>query len=557
MAFDVSIAGRAAAGRLLPPPRLDLSGRGALVLQVAGVQYPLARFSAAFRLNAVPQAQCVLAVGRDAGGAASAAHTRRLPEGDPEAVVYFAPAGTRGYGAAGPRSDWPGSQVCIFRGRLAGGFRPVRGADASSLSAVLVHWLGDLGGATAAAGGLALGGPADLAAAAALRVGGDSFGPSALTAQGLGLATTFGPLARRDLWAAVKLVHRTLAANPARVPVPGWEELFAENRRAVAALDRIEGPAGDSGGDYTYAAALSLAGLPGAAQSEAVRAVAEEALAAYGGASFWDKLVGQLGPLFGLAVAPLVDSALVLPDAPYRRALQVWKTITVDEYGTAGWTPAARRPARGVGVVARFGLQSFAPGRGRTAAAGTFVAPGTGPGDGELHFVAPRPWLAAAAGRGADPELTGGAAGNQPVPALGGVAAAGPSFAPDLREAFGKWARDAFHHLTLRDRVGSVVCPLRFDIAPGSLVRLKRVVDPRLGAADVLAEDRVGSVTGVAVVVDAEGPPTTTLELSHLRTSTEDASDKWSWADGHPVFAMAGRGYGAPLVPELDPDRKE
>ena len=120
------------------------------------------------------------------------------------------------------------------------------------------------------------------------------------------------------------------------------------------------------------------------------------------------------------------------------------------------------------------------------------------------------------------------------------------------RELYNRWAQAVYHTEMLRGRQGALVGKLRFDIAPGSVVRIAGSPERFLGAEDALAATWVGYVERVVVAINSEDPQaSTSFEFSHLRTEeeNEDESGRFSLSQ-HPLYGNHTVA-GAPLIPQL------
>jgi hypothetical protein len=114
------------------------------------------------------------------------------------------------------------------------------------------------------------------------------------------------------------------------------------------------------------------------------------------------------------------------------------------------------------------------------------------------------------------------------------------------------YARAVYVQQTLRERSASLSGPLRFDIAPGSHVKIEG--NPELFAEageDALASDKYAQVTRVQVSINADRKSAATiLQLQYVRNEAENESDRTS-AEDHVFFPGAMVKGGLPLSPEL------
>lgn len=540
----------------------SFEGQDALYLDVNGVRYPIVQFSSSFARNEIPQAQCLLSVGRDIRTfGAAAAHGGVLP-GTPVATVWFTPTGDRGAEGA----KWSGRPIAIFRGRVVGGLRPRKSGGRVTVSVTLVHWLIDLASASAVAANGPVANPAAFNGSALVTVGRGTTERTPLVAQTvLGQSIENADVAD-DVWGAVKAFFEKVAGldGESLDSDAGCARIFANNPDALAALARFEGP-----GTYNVARPLALNAESRTLAGDAIaRVLSEYTVADLAGMTFWDVLVGRICPLLGLAVIPTVESAYVVADMPYLRGGDegVWRTLNPDQYDGEDYAPDGGRPLKAVGVVAEVRASTLAedapPGVG---VGGCFIAiEGEGPAAGDVRYVNAPAWLSAAAGQNGYAGVTTGTATRTPAKVAGSAAAGGAAgvvgdgvslYRDDLRTLFDAVARDAYLHHTLSARVGQLSGPLRFDIAPGSVVQVdgsSEDVTRPAGFFDALQVSRIACVDRVTTTLSGEGPVASTVfDLSFVRSLDENALDRYS-NTLHPLFGAAAHSNGlggAPLIP--------
>lgn len=559
----------------------DLAAAGALRLTIDGVEIAVSMYSASFALNEIPQAQCYVAVGATAAERAGAAAVAKLgtPRQMVKAEVTFAPAGE--YAPDG--TAW-GPPQTIFRGYFTG-YSSRKVTDKFYVVANLVHWLADMSCSSALTGAGHVTNPTQLNAAAvldSLDATGASQGVNVSTLLAEQLAAPEGAAdAGDDVWAAIRRVFcalastSTLPCGPADAIGGGGE--YRKNDRALQALAKIEGegpcPFEPVDGDATYAVPLAVdvggEGAGAAVRESIAAAIGCEAIESYSAHTFWDKLVTQFCPAFGMAVVPMVDRALVIADTPAYRG-GVWKTID-QAYDAVDFTGSLERPQRGVGVIVRVESQTQAgiqeDGRDLPLVGGGYVEDSVDAGDGMIQFVDSPAWLRLG---WSQPNYSGDTTGvrrDKPARAAGADAAgdapdaATPENSGDDFTAFYKrYAQLVYVNNMLRGRAGSMAGPLRFDVAPGSILRIRRRSE-RFGAESPFedqASTLIGCVNRVSITINAEGPAAATaFGLTHMRLEDpENQEDRTSVAQ-HPIFGAAIHGggrHGAPLVPAYDFD---
>ncbi len=546
----------------------DLSVKNALTLEVEGVdEFEVAQFSAAFAANEIPTAAVMLAIGRDARTNELAALHRsgRLLKQMTKAFVWFEPRGEYA-----PGVDWPAGRRKIFEGYFTGfAYRKIAGKVHAVAN--LAHWLAALGFSSALTRNGHVSNPSALNAAAVI---------SSLANPGAGRGHYISQLApaelvtarvETDLWAGIKSVFcalsqiKTMPAGPDNSCTGTGDATV--NDVAQYALGKIEGPSTGCALPYTYGAPLKLNTLGIDLVAEAVAsAVSKEMIEGYAATSFWDKLVGQFCPMFGMAVVPMVDSAVVAADTP-AYAKSYWREITTDTYDSYDMTRELHRPLRAVGVAPTFAGQTragvAAQGEQLSLIGGCYVEDSVQPGDGMVLYVPSPPWLELVQATPSHVLGTSGLGENAAVRSATTTASVGRSDAtqPDtvgtqVNELYRRYAQAVYVNQMLRGQGGSFSGKLRFDIAPLSIVRLRATSEKFIGAGqDDLAETLVGCVQRVTVSINAEaGLAGTTFQMSHTRTEAENKLPRTSVAD-HPLFLNSihgGGNHGSPLVADYE-----
>jgi len=122
-----------------------------------------------------------------------------------------------------------------------------------------------------------------------------------------------------------------------------------------------------------------------------------------------------------------------------------------------------------------------------------------------------------------------------------GVGDAPEEMAPKDKIAKQKGALDAYARAlyateTLRARSGFLGGPLRFDICPGSTIKVEGTAGAFLAGVDPHGEPRFATVYRVRLEVDAQTPSAgASFDLSNVRTETENTNDDTS-IDRHPLY---------------------
>ena len=277
--------------------------------------------------------------------------------------------------------------------------------------------------------------------------------------------------------------------------------------------------------------------------------------------SIWDLLVYQASVNFGASIIPMVDRALFAPATPGYRSW--WKTIYASEHDMMSVDRALIRPLRGVVIAGRSGSDT---GQGSNVS-GVFngatlndrqrQALNVGgyyenrdAGGGLIMTLDAPGWLQASA-----PVVQTGFPRTRPVstavrPALGDETPPN-DWSARLRASqnlLDRYAQMAYLTEVLKGRNMIVNSRLRFDIAPGSTVRVysleDKFVSKQLGQSNTHVE--FGMVTNMSIVMDAERCQAgTSFQLGFVRNEREVLSSNWSTAR-HPLWHNGWA--GAPLI---------
>lgn len=551
-----------------------------MVLEISGETYDIAQFETDIAVNQIPTARCVLATGRNAGSGTTAAKIHSsIGDLEPFAIckVYLCASGQWSDVA-----DWPSDPTLVFEGKLVGiGYQKLSGKVA--LVAHMQHWLADLDyssvfseqshprnsadyvfgaivGAAAPSGGLGVGKPYGLSQSAEGEV---------INATNV----------NKDLWGSSLKPLFCALASARHVRLDGrLKECLGlgegTNDQSLAALSRIEGDSGLNGAcdkplsAYTPKLALNLAqGLAGAPLSigdSIATAIRKESIASYAQSTLWGKLVNVMAPSFCFSVIPLIDKAIVVPDVAGLRHLYC-KSIRACDYTAISLNGPRTRPLRGVAVLGGNEMGTGAGFGGNVAsqvAVGGCFSPNPAPTDGLVLFMNGPTWLQGLAASGHDPGKTTGLRGR-----VARSSATTPFAERDAAllgnrdgknryerlvsttELYDYYAHAAYVQASLSGRTGMVTGKLRFDIAPGSVVKIEGTAERFLSDADQLGQNMIGSVVRTSIGINAEsGRAGTSFYFKDLRTEAENASDRTS-VNGHPLYITYFS--GAPLIDSL------
>lgn len=512
-----------------------------------------------FGLNGIPQGSLTVAVGRDVKTNRTATiHRARKAIKASQLVEVFltVEAGD----SEGVELGLPVGETKIFLGKV-GGVGYQRSGNAFKFSIQLIHWLSELNNASAISASSHPGNPADLTYPAIFKtLGPSSAGPD-----------TGGASASDPAW--VPTVDEELAsvANLSDI----WGNILHKWLEAIASDDPFELALNlnDSGGntrikeavarlapnDDGEALELETEGANEIVISEGIRrALINEVGGNWVNTTLWGKLVGEWAPSYWFSVVPRVTDALIVPFTGGLRG-EPWKTITTSDYDTADVQAALNQVLRAIGIVhpvmfsSGLDMSKGAIGLDRGGCAGWFQ-----PDDVDTGVVllkdAPN-WLSdPIVPSSFTPEAqgvvqSGGGGNGAPIgTVLDDDVGAGDNKDEEVREnqktlrgVLDNYCHQWYALEMLRDRVGEIAGKLRFDIAPGSNVKIEAGVAKNL-TGDQLNEDIYATVVQVYHIIDAENRKAGTgFSIAHVRSPEENSTDSTS-VEKPPMYSTAWRG---------------
>ncbi len=533
-------------------------------------KFEVASFSSNFSLNAIPSAQCVLAVGRDAANIQKKAAIHNKQGSLREMVtakVYL-----KAQGAWDDKANWPEGQTLIFDGRLTGiGYRKMGDGQVSYVASI-IHWLSDMAFSSTLSEQSHPANPGkysyrSIYAGIGTTSSGNPHGLSMLSADKFMSAD----LIRRDFWGnSIKPLFCKLTEKDT-IQLTGELQGKAKpgsNDLAQAALSRIEGASGDSCAkplsDYNVPLSLDMgadAGISLRVARSISQNVMRDTVESYATTTMWDVLVGRLSPTFAFGVVPLVNTALVVPYVPGLRGLYS-KEVNTDDYNFVDLSAYIPRPIRGVGIYGGRAMNSNPATdpnaqNPRAVGIGGYYEPADPPRGMLLIRNAP-PWLynipftyssaARTSGmRQGTPTNTATTVVNGSIAIKGGEDQKTANEVAALANGyFNRYAQTLYITEALRGRQGQLAGKLRFDISPGSNIKIGGSREQFIGGDDALGQDLVGSVMRVSTTISAEsGRAGTGFQLAYIRTTSENENDQTS-IDRHPLYST--KFLGAPLV---------
>lgn len=280
---------------------------------------------------------------------------------------------------------------------------------------------------------------------------------------------------------------------------------------------------------------------------------------------FWGAVTYAAIADFGMAFLPTASDAYLAPIL--RNASEHAFTIYPDEYADLVMTAGSMTPLYGVAVVQagpQLSTQKGTESDSRWCVSGTYIAKTNNEldyPDGPWMFVQAPDWFSqwSRSFTGITPEEHMSDLVNKPSKSVVDT----PKVVRNAKDrnprgaaaALQAYAKMRYTENVLRGREGTIVGKLRFDIAPGTLLKVSgqtrdKARGGRSAAEDKLATDMFGFVSQVTIAINAQqSSATTSFRLTEVRTAEENQRASVTMAD-HPFF---GNNYfrHRPLVPEL------
>lgn len=493
--------------------------------------------SATFGLNAIPTASMVVAVGKDIKRGKNAtihsARSQLRPRDLVEVFLTMTPE-------SGDTSKIPGKSYKIFDGYLSGiGYQ--RSHNSANFVINAVHWLDDLNNSGALTGNWMPGAAYDLAQAALYNVlaDGDALGLGTPTLDPRREIVNLGNL-QNDLWESViKRIYTKLATwAKGRQQALGASGTGSGNDAALNALARMPG----TGSAYYTPVALDLNGLSGSEIEDCIRVglqIIDTNSFAY--TTFWNKLVGETAPQFFFAISPGVDWAFPIPF--FAGLNKEWKTIKADEYSYANFNANMSQLLESVDVFYPInnsmtnssGLGSVSGAVGLEKPLGFYPEETAQDKQGLKLYKEPPGWLSnpvqwnrksvRTTGEGAplpgDTMAPNFGEGSSPIKS--------PRAMLEMLKGSGVIDRLAEHWYKselLYQRYGEMSGYLRFDIAPGSTIKIETPLRDVEWYNDT-QNHMFATVTQVSYSINAERAMAgTSFSLAHIRTEAENNDEK-------------------------------
>jgi hypothetical protein len=538
-----------------------------IIFKESGVTYrdEVVSFSGSYALNSIPTGMATIAAGREVRSAApsqihSTLQTLKLREAVEVRLKVTLDRGDTGI------NGMDGQWCTIFEGYYAGcGYQ--RTHESANYTLRFIHWLDDLACSSALNGSWHPGVPHDLAQCAegdmALATGGSNISKITCIVDPE-FKIVNGDNIRSDLWGDVlKKLFDELAQKKIGQQSPekdGDPESKGNNAAARKALEKMPGdspnpaklPLNIDLGDTT----TSLA---------AVIAISDMIKTGLAYSSFWSKLIGEFGPEFLFGISPAATFANVIPyfGGIYRE----WVTIYGSEYNYASFNNSLVSLIESVEL--RFAQN---PTSAIWAAGGKlpsvsyyrpiarFPDPNT-EHRGQVIIKDPPAWITntvpaavygpLATGVQGKPADVGGQGNENPPADVKRPADEEKSLrGSNIVKAY---ARHLYKTEVLAQRRGELSGKLRFDIAPGSIVKIDAPDTDIVPDGQELNVKFYAMVTQVSFVINAETHSAgTSFALTNLRTAAENEKSQYT-EETSPAYPKE-RWNGGPLVKEAMPN---
>jgi hypothetical protein len=323
--------------------------------------------------------------------------------------------------------------------------------------------------------------------------------------------------------------------------------------KVIRALARLQGISSKFATPLTSGAVpLVLRNSNGQAYSQPiVQAIANEIagapIAQYAQMDIWSRLVGYYAPTFHAMIIPRPLDAMFVPQCLSQRPSYDISINSQDILQLDSVEPLST-PIKAVGLLGKHGLLWGADLNFNSPGTLNYAACYTAPGDlrtnGKTVFSNPPSYLRGLALISSQENsvttgqsVAGGAANPKqtvtPPPA---------NYVTDTRDILKRFAQDLYHYRRLHGRTTKVVGKLRFDIGPGSMVRVSARQDQLRpeseqfkGVGRILSEFQ-GMVTRMTIAINVQQKlAATSFQLSGVRTVAENADESIT-AERHPIY---------------------
>jgi hypothetical protein len=569
--------------------------------------FDVLRFSSEFEVNGIPSAQVSVAIGRRADRTDKAAEIHYYVNDmklQLKAWVWCLADTSAGTDIDPNFQFWPEGKFRIFDGYVTGtGFR--RNDNGAELTLGLTHWLTDLNFSSTlsrqshAMNPAHLYFPANVALTSTFTGGEFISGTNITTMTGESLALPYfeGNIVREDFWGGFPLsdVNRKLSGlkdwftnlthwdrlnsaeilNLTSTPISSFRPSY--NWEACRALSRFEPNASyneteEEGYILGIPVSFSNAGALNSFISESLgRTVGRDTFDSSTGVTIWDKLSGNMQSEFKLSIIPLVEKALVVPQIACLSTKDdslVHRILRTPHYESIEMSGTMPKALRAVGLFANRASQSgdgFGQPRGRPVSIGGWYDRSTSSDDprfneGLIMFKSLPAWANFIHDRFYSPTSTGAGGGTVQTVASVTAGAAAPVSEPAALISAAKsiWdllAKTYYIQEVFKGRQGTISGPVRFDIAPGSTLKVEIAEDTFVrdivndleftGAEDpnVVCNDDYYTffycnVMRVSTIIDAQNMRAATVYYVGNIHSEVENQDPGTSVEAHPIWSQ-------------------
>lgn len=514
-----------------------------LTAEIAGeIVKDIVSFSGTFALNTIPTASMVMACGLNATTNQPASiHklAKKLKLRDP--VKVYLDVDTRD----GKKEKSPSAKMLIFEGYYSGfGFQ--RAQDNAQYTLHLVHWLDDLNVGSMLSRRIFPGAPFDFAESANAGSGTDAGAGAAFAEPSLDPTHQYFNASNiaKDFWGdAIKPAFKKLAELPQ--PDNGCpdaeEEKGPDYQVIIDALDKIPGKAPNPG---KLPLAINGSNLdPDQLARSIHNAVSHTGIMGFNYTTYWSVLLGSWAPNFMFAISPGVEFANMIPFFSGLKWQQggYFKTIEADEYGYANFMANTSQILEGINIFwnqnfEKSGITGGTEARRPTTRfcdpLGSFPPKNLRDHRGTVLVKEAPAWIAEYLQPDAYvPDSTGMQLqhiGDTSIPWWGSATpSGGKELLAELQRQMknsrllDKFAEQWYKNEVLQQRYGEMSGKLRFDIAPGSTIKIKAARKTMPALTDHV--DMIATVVKVSFVINAEQASAgTAFTLSNIRSEFEN-----------------------------------
>lgn len=530
------------------------------------IELPVTAFSANWDLNTVPDCTLRLAVGKNVeteAAATSHAVLSRITNSTRIRVqLQLSPSlethgSLKGASVLGIPKDYP--EFTIFRGYVAT-VSFARSRESANAEVVLVcrHTLIKLGSSSSLSYESHPLNPSQYTYGALLP--GSQTGGRDWT--GITSAQPFVTPARitTDFWGQCirPIFEKLLDGNTLRIAELGLTGT-AKNRGGQAALDNIQTRSTPAAPNNQYKALglgvdIDATVANRIAEDLALNVLSPENLAHQ---TLWDVLI-SLSQQYLFAVVPRVTDSLVVPYVPTLK--QSYIRIQSKEYTSIARSLSIARPIQAVGILSDAVSQTgseLRPGGAsnvKKLGLGGWFQNGT---EGSILIQQSPRWMTGLVSPSLASKETAGGGGRVKSstfqPAAGARNSITTTDAVDARAAsqikplLNRYAEAIYEIEALKGRQMTLSGPLRFDIAPGSSIQIEGTPSAGLLVDETAPPVYSATVFRVSINIFCDPPTaTTTIQLSHVRSSTENDNPAFA-SPNHPLWNKETF-VGCPLV---------